>query len=52
MDGAATLEEAADRLEDFARRLRLAHSKGFFLDAPISDDRGFVCHKEGKRFTD
>jgi hypothetical protein len=47
MDGATTLEEAAQRLEAFAARLRAAHQQGWTLRGPVEDDYGFVVSPDG-----
>ena len=44
MDGAATLEDAATKLEAFAQYLRALKAEGWELRAPIDDDYGF-CKK-------
>ena len=42
MDGATTLSEAADRLDEFARYLKAMESDGWQLESPISDDYGHM----------
>lgn len=47
MDDAATLEEAADRLESYARWLRDLHAAGWTLTEPVRDDYGFLVDPTG-----
>lgn len=47
MDGATTLDEAAERLEAEARRLRDLAVQGWTLNAPIADDYGFLVDPSG-----
>jgi hypothetical protein len=42
MDGAATLEDAAARAEEFAAYLRTLAAAGYGLYSPIEDDYGFL----------
>jgi CBS domain containing-hemolysin-like protein len=49
IDGSATLEEAAERLEAAAKEFRAAHAAGFQLRQSIDDDYGFVFHPDGRR---
>jgi hypothetical protein len=42
MDGATTLEEAAQRLENEAKRLRGLQAAGWRLLDPVKDDYGFL----------
>lgn len=44
IDGAKTLEEAAQKSEAFATELRRLAKDGWELTAPVSDDYGF-CEK-------
>lgn len=48
MDGATTLEEAAQQLEAFALELRERHGAGWTLQAPIDDDYGFLASPTDK----
>lgn len=47
MDGAATLADAAQRLEDHATRLRSLHEQGWTLTAPVEDDYGHLRDPDG-----
>lgn len=46
MDGAASLEEAAQKMEEFAATLRKLADEGWELDAPVADDYGFLKRRE------
>ena len=42
MDGASTLSEAAEMLEDFAEYLRGLEKEGWQLENAVEDDYGFL----------
>ena len=46
MDGAETLEEAAQLMENFAKQLRQLKTEGYILIDTIDDDYGFIIKKE------
>ena len=48
MDGAATLEQAAEQLEETARWLRALHARGWTLEGPIEDDYGILIDPQGR----
>lgn len=47
IDGAATLAEAAAKLEDLAAWLRGLHEQGWTFDEPVNDDYGFLVDPDG-----
>lgn len=42
MDDAATLSEAADLLDAYARKLRALEDDGWELESPIEGDYGYI----------
>lgn len=52
MDGAETLQEAADRLRAEADRLSQLHTAGWTLAEPIDGDYGFLVDPSGNRGED
>ena len=47
MDGATTLEAAAEMLEGQAAWLRTLHNQGWTLQSPVEDDYGFLVDPTG-----
>lgn len=47
IDGATTLAEAADKLEQMSAWLRHLHQLGWTLSAPVEDDYGFLVDPSG-----
>jgi hypothetical protein len=47
IDGAATLEEAAAKSEEFAASLRRLAAEGWELTGPVTGDYGFLAQKPG-----
>lgn len=47
MDGAPTLDVAAQRLEELAAYLRGLHEQGWTLAEPVRDDYGFLVSPDG-----